>query len=163
MTSERRRLFSENGGKCAYCKRQTEMPSLLPGSHHDLTATVEHIVPISRGGNMKGENTTLACLFCNNLKAGMTPQEWAEFMMMNPQWWIRAKRTTARLRRFASRQVLPIEESQMILRQGKKAWRTWRDAQTHPRVVCPVITMVAQFFVDKRYGIWRPRNPDQHL
>lgn len=91
MTAVRRSLFDQHKGLCAYCRRETEMPSLLPGKHHDLTATVEHIVPVSRGGKWKGDNTTLACALCNNLKADMTPQQWAEFMMLNPGWWMRSQ------------------------------------------------------------------------
>lgn len=92
MTGTRRRLFTEHGALCAYCRRQTEMPSLLPGNHHDLIATVEHIIPVSRGGNMKGDNLTLACSLCNGLKGDMTPHQWAEFMMSNPRWWEKHQR-----------------------------------------------------------------------
>lgn len=134
MTAARRQLFEMHGGVCTYCRRQTEMPSALPNRHHDLTATVEHIVPISLGGGVRGENTTLACWFCNNLKGSMSPQQWAEFMMMNPKWWERAKRVSASNRRFARRADLPIEETKMILREGKKAWKRWVDQGRQPSV-----------------------------
>lgn len=129
MTAVRRQLFDEHKGLCAYCRRRTEMPSLIPGKHHDLTATVEHIIPVSRGGKMKGANATLACSFCNNLKGDMTPHKWAEYMMMTPEWWNRSKPVTASNRRFARRQALPIVETQMILREGKKAWKKWKASE----------------------------------
>lgn len=156
MTAIRRQLFEKHRGLCAYCKRLTEMPSLLPGTHHDLTATVEHMMPISRGGSMKGVNTILACSFCNGLKGDMMPHEWAEFMMMNPQWWLRSKRIRASERRFARRQPLPLVETQMILRDGKKAWKQWKASQKNLDI-CPVMVMVAEFFVRRRYGAWRQR------
>lgn len=118
MSSTRRALFNKHNGICAYCRRQTEMPRL--GCHtHNLTATVEHIIPVSRGGGWRGSNITLACSLCNGLKGNMTPHDWTEFMMMNPEWW-RAPTRKA---------VLPIAESQMILREGKKAWTEWKARQ----------------------------------
>jgi hypothetical protein len=155
MTATRRALFNRHGGVCVYCRRQTEMPSLIHQAH-DLTATVEHVVPVSRGGAMRGPNVTLACHLCNGLKGDMTPHQWAEFMISHPQWWIRSKRTTASERRFARRQPLPISESQMILREGKKAWREWKASQKSLDV-CPVMTMVMQVLVEQRYGVWKPR------
>lgn len=160
MTALRRQLFEQHNGICAYCKRRTEMPSMLPGRNHDLTATVEHVMPVSRGGHMRGTNVTLACTLCNTLKADKTPHQWAEFMMLNPEWWLHAgSRVRASDRRFARRQVLPIEETQMILRDGKKAWKKWKSSERNLDI-CPVMTMVAQFFYEQRYGVWTPRNPD---
>lgn len=157
MTAMRRELFNKHSGICAYCRRKTEMPSLIAQAH-DLTATVEHIIPVSRGGAMRGTNVTLACHLCNNLKGDMTPHQWAEFMMMNPDWWIRSKRVRSSDRRFARRQPLPIAETQMILREGKRAWKRWKETPERNLDVCPVMTMVANFFAEKRYGVWH-HNP----
>jgi hypothetical protein len=128
MTATRRALFNMHSGTCVYCRRKTELPSLV-GPAHDLTATVEHVIPVSRGGAMRGTNVTLACHLCNGLKGDMTPHQWAEYMMDHPEWWIRSKKTRASERRFARRQPLPIAESQMILREGKKAWKKWKAAR----------------------------------
>lgn len=58
--------------------------------------------------------------------------------------------------------VVPIEHSKYILAHGKKAYRAWvaagcPDKPVQRPLVCPVITMVAEFFMEQRYGIWRPR------
>ena len=64
--------------------------------------------------------------------------------------------------------IMPIEHSKYILDHGKKAYRLWvasgcPDIMPQRPLVCPVMTMVAEFFMAQRYGVWRPRNPDQHL
>ncbi len=41
------------------------------------TATVDHLVPISRGGSNNASNKALACKDCNNRKGDMTPEEFA--------------------------------------------------------------------------------------
>lgn len=76
---------------------------------------------------MKGQNTTLACALCNGLKRDMTPQEWAEFMMMNPEWWL-----DQRFKRGVFRQPLPIEDTRLILTHGKKAYRALRKDEPIP-------------------------------
>lgn len=124
MTGTRRALFNKHAGICAYCRRRTEMPSQLPGKHHDLVATVEHIVPLSRGGAMRGDNITLACAGCNSMKANMTPHQWAEYMMDNPQWWLRSKLRRVRVTSPQS-QPIPHDHSIYILQHGKKAYRLW--------------------------------------
>jgi len=76
---------------------------------------------------MKGENTTLACALCNGLKRDMTPHEWAEFMMMNPEWWLNPK-----FRRGSDRKPLPIEDTRLILTHGTKAYRALRAGEPIP-------------------------------
>lgn len=51
---------------CGYCGEQTSRN--LPDDH-PLRATVEHIVPISRGGTNKPKNMMLACFKCNQIEA----------------------------------------------------------------------------------------------
>lgn len=107
------------------------MPSMLPGTYHELTATVDHIVPISRGGGRKGDNTTLACALCNHMKKDLLPQQWAEFMMANPGWWL-LDRTHRKSPRRSFVRPIPMAESLMILREGKQAWREWKRLQAVP-------------------------------
>lgn len=169
MTGTRRALFNAHGGICAYCRRKTEMPSLLPGKHHDLIATVEHIVPLCRGGNMRGDNITLACAACNSMKADMTPHQWAEFMMANPQWWQRSKlrrvRSTAPVRPPLALPLAKLAPKSHI--RSMTAEENWRRIKVYmanqpPKeapLVCPVMAAIAKFFVDQKYGVWKPRQP----
>lgn len=47
---------------CAYC-----------GTKHDLT--IDHVIPISRGGKQNWENMVTACMTCNQKKADRLPNE----------------------------------------------------------------------------------------
>jgi 5-methylcytosine-specific restriction endonuclease McrA len=53
------------GWKCTYCEI-----TLTPG-----TVTVDHIVPVSRGGRHELENVTPACKSCNCRKHNKLPEE----------------------------------------------------------------------------------------
>lgn len=54
-------LLRRDGHRCAYC-----------GGHG---STVDHILPVSRGGPSSWPNTVIACVACNTRKGNRTPQE----------------------------------------------------------------------------------------
>lgn len=58
-----RRLLGPSGGPCAYCGAMGEM-------------TVDHVVPLTRGGGNDPENLAHACASCNASKGDRTPDEW---------------------------------------------------------------------------------------
>jgi 5-methylcytosine-specific restriction endonuclease McrA len=55
---------------CHYCNRKTASGSL----------TMDHIVPISRGGRSTKGNLVTACKSCNNKKKQLLPMEWEEYL-----------------------------------------------------------------------------------
>ena len=57
-------------GACYYCGR-----SVMP---QDLT--MDHIVPIARGGKTTKGNIVTACKECNNAKKQLLPMEWENYM-----------------------------------------------------------------------------------
>ena len=57
-------------GVCYFCGRQIA-PSAL---------TMEHKVPLSRGGKSTKENLVPACKECNNKKKYLLPMEWEEYL-----------------------------------------------------------------------------------
>jgi len=57
-------------GVCHYCGQQT-LPREL---------TMDHIVPVSRGGKSTKGNLVPACKACNNKKKQMLPMEWEEYI-----------------------------------------------------------------------------------
>ncbi len=57
-------------GRCYYCG-QTFKPSEL---------TMDHKIPLSRGGSSEKMNIVPACKECNNKKKYMLPTEWEEYM-----------------------------------------------------------------------------------
>lgn len=59
------RLFARDRHVCAYC-----------GGHFvELELTVEHILPVSRGGRHEWTNVVTACRSCNTRKGNRRPEE----------------------------------------------------------------------------------------
>ena len=57
-------------GKCYYCRRRFHP--------HDLT--MDHVVPIIRGGKSTRGNVVPCCKECNSRKKHMVPVEWQEYL-----------------------------------------------------------------------------------
>ena len=60
------------GWKCYYCHRPVTQPT--SPEQTDNTATIDHLIPINRGGRKKRDtlNCVIACHACNNAKADRT-------------------------------------------------------------------------------------------
>lgn len=58
-------------GICHYCGRKTPPADL----------TMDHIIPMSRGGKTVKGNVVPACKECNNRKKQLLPMEWEQFLM----------------------------------------------------------------------------------
>ena len=72
----RRRLLDRDNGECGYC-----------GKHAD---TIDHILPLSRGGDTSWLNTVAACFKCNNKKGSRTVTEAHMALRQEPfvpSWW----------------------------------------------------------------------------
>ena len=59
------RLFARDRHICAYCS----------GHFPELELTVEHILPVSRGGRHEWTNVVTACRSCNTRKGSRRPEE----------------------------------------------------------------------------------------
>ena len=57
-------------GICQYCGRMTPPKEL----------TMDHIVPIARGGKSTKNNVVTACKECNNAKKQLLPIEWEQYL-----------------------------------------------------------------------------------
>lgn len=57
-------------GRCHYCGRAVAPKSL----------TMDHIVPISRGGRTTKGNVVPSCKECNNRKKQLLPMEWDAYL-----------------------------------------------------------------------------------
>jgi 5-methylcytosine-specific restriction endonuclease McrA len=57
-------------GVCHYCRQQV--------GHRALT--MDHIVPLGRGGRSARGNVVPACKACNTRKKSLVPVEWAEYL-----------------------------------------------------------------------------------
>lgn len=57
-------------GVCFYCGKETPAAEL----------TMDHIVPVARGGKSTKGNVVPACKECNNKKKQLLPMEWEEYL-----------------------------------------------------------------------------------
>ncbi len=57
-------------GRCYYCGGQTPPAKL----------TMDHVVPLTRGGASTKNNLAPSCKECNTRKKTMLPQEWQDYM-----------------------------------------------------------------------------------
>ena len=60
------RLLKRDGNQCRYCSIVLTIE----------TATVDHVIPLSKGGKDSLDNLVLACKPCNNDKADLLLSEW---------------------------------------------------------------------------------------
>ncbi len=58
-----RKLFESTNGRCVYCGAKTKL-------------TLDHVVPLSRGGIHALENLVGACFSCNSSKGNKLTEEW---------------------------------------------------------------------------------------
>ncbi len=63
----KRRIAS---GVCSYCQRRVGARAL----------TMDHIVPLGRGGASRRGNTVPACKECNTKKQALVPVEWDQYL-----------------------------------------------------------------------------------
>ena len=66
-----RAVHERDHWSCAYCGRSVSRTPACDA----LLATVDHVVPSSRGGESSWLNLVCACKECNNRKADRTPEE----------------------------------------------------------------------------------------
>ena len=63
-------VFARDGGRCVYCGVEARRPGRGVRRASDL-ATLDHVVPRSRGGPLRADNLVLACQACNNARGVM--------------------------------------------------------------------------------------------
>ncbi len=57
-------------GKCYFCGQKVPFKEL----------TMDHLLPLARGGRSTKDNLVPCCKDCNNKKKSMLPLEWEEYM-----------------------------------------------------------------------------------
>ncbi len=62
-------------GTCHYCGKTTKPKEL----------TLDHVVPIARGGRSTKGNCVPACKKCNNNKKNLLPMEWDDYLKNNSE------------------------------------------------------------------------------
>ena len=68
LTRKEARSILLSATHCAYCARDLA----------SLKRTLDHVVPLARGGAHSAENLAVACFSCNSAKQDRTPEEWRQ-------------------------------------------------------------------------------------
>lgn len=81
----RRRLADDQDWRCYYCQEEMTVTFTSDGT----LATIEHKLPLSRGGSWKRFNLVCACRSCNRRKGHMTSEEfmWDELNNYYEDQW----------------------------------------------------------------------------
>lgn len=82
--SARDRLRKKQSDRCYYCR-------LLMGfgkqfKNHRCGATLEHLLPVSAGGDNSFKNLVLACRRCNDAKRSMLEEEFWKMVNSREVW-----------------------------------------------------------------------------
>ena len=68
-------LVKQNGRCMNCCRTANEIPSISSGGRQ-YKWTIDHIIPLSKGGANAEENTNLLCVQCNSRKRDKDPEQW---------------------------------------------------------------------------------------
>ena len=75
------RLRDIHGGSCFYCLTPLDFTRGTRGQGINPTrASIEHLLPLSRGGTHTWDNTVLCCHSCNTRKNNKTVAEYAQYL-----------------------------------------------------------------------------------
>ncbi len=72
-------LKKKFGTKCYYCQKEMDFSVGKGRKFNRNMATIEHLIPLSRGGQHTWENIVLACRHCNISKNAKSIQEFEEY------------------------------------------------------------------------------------
>lgn len=70
----KQKLYDKQRGVCFYCERKM-VKLTWNNAHNERQATLDHIVPLSKGGEDAEDNIVCACIRCNRDKADMMPMD----------------------------------------------------------------------------------------
>jgi len=70
MKWTRKQLLKKHEGRCHLCGQQVELSDETSPRY----ATIDHIVPLSKGGRDTLDNLALACVACNRAKGDKIPE-----------------------------------------------------------------------------------------
>jgi hypothetical protein len=71
----RRELFNRDNWTCYYCGDEVT----------EENATLDHYIPVSKGGDNSPENLKTSCIICNSIKSGKTFEEAAPLILRRLQ------------------------------------------------------------------------------
>lgn len=72
-------LKKKHGTKCHYCQKEMDFTKGVGRKFNNDMATIEHLIPLSRGGEHTFANTVLACRFCNISRGAKSQEDFEEY------------------------------------------------------------------------------------
>jgi hypothetical protein len=72
-------LKRKHGTKCHYCGKEMDFKKAVGRKFNGDMATIEHLTPLSRGGEHTFENTVLACRFCNISRGAKSQEDFKKY------------------------------------------------------------------------------------
>lgn len=77
-----RRVRKRDGDNCFYCGKVMDFTPASNRIFKDDHATLEHVIPLSKGGNHSWDNVVLACRRCNLMKNNKSVKEFEEYLSL---------------------------------------------------------------------------------
>lgn len=80
---KRRKAMIESGNsQCWYCGRTVKLNVGFDYKDIANQSTIDHLIPLTRGGSNEPENLVLACFSCNSKKRNRTVEEYRWLLIM---------------------------------------------------------------------------------
>jgi 5-methylcytosine-specific restriction endonuclease McrA len=76
-------LKKQHGTKCHYCQKEMDFSKGVGRKFNSDMATIEHLIPLARGGEHTFANTVLACRFCNISRGAKSQEDFEEYRKEN--------------------------------------------------------------------------------
>lgn len=101
------------GTPCPYCGRTMKKRPNVPyvrSSWLNRCVTLEHVVP-QHTGPRGSLNIIVACGRCNELKGGMMPEEWLEWVLVNRPAWAANVRAAIVMTGYQLPRLAPVDRA----------------------------------------------------
>lgn len=72
-------LKKRHGTKCHYCQKEMDFSKGVGRKFNNDMATIEHLIPLARGGEHTFANTVLACRFCNISRGAKSQEDFEKY------------------------------------------------------------------------------------
>lgn len=79
-----KRLRDRDGDQCCYCGIVMDFERIPGVRYNPNRATIEHLIPVSAGGDHDWDNVALACHRCNLRRNRMPLEQWLAKLAANP-------------------------------------------------------------------------------
>jgi len=104
----RRRIYARDGHRCVWCRKKITPKGLPEDYSMGEAATVDHVVPRSRGGTNATSNLITSCNLCNQRRGDRSVPAFARELQDNDNYFGVLAIFIVRRVRAAQRRKLPV-------------------------------------------------------